>query len=410
MHDNLYKKYLMRNLSLVFLALFFLGISCKKSDSVVQDNTIPIAGLLSLTGNWSSLGLTSQEAITLAVSDVNAYLQQVGSSIRFSASFYDTKLDTALAQAALNDALAKNIHYVVGPQSSAEVAAIKNSADANKILIVSQGSTASSLAIAGDGIFRFCPGDSVEGNALAQTIVESGRTHLITLARDDAGNKGLQQRIGNSFSAFGGTIEAMTPYATTVTDFTELLAALKIKLQDQVTAYGADKVAVYLASFDECIDLFKQALPDPVFSSVRWYGGDGVVLSSALIADVDASSFAIATDFMAPNFGLPLQPHPSLSTIAATIKGKTGIDPDAYAFAAYDAVWVLAKTALSFKSSTPDFNNLKDVFRAEADRYFGITGPVQLNTAGDRSTGSFDYWGIAIDGGVAQWKFVGKSQ
>ena len=113
---------------------------------------------------------------------------------------------------------------------------------------------------------------------------------------------------------------------------------------------------------------------------------------------------------MAPNFGLPLQPHPSLSTIAATIKGKTGIDPDAYAFAAYDAVWVLAKTALSFKSSTPDFNNLKDVFRAEADRYFGITGPVQLNAAGDRSTGSFDYWGIAIDGGVAQWKFVGKSQ
>ena len=209
----------MRNLSLVFLALFFFGISCKKSDTIVQDNTIHIAGLLSLTGNWSSLGLTSQEAITLAVSDVNAYLQQVGSSIRFSASFYDTKLDTALAQAALKDALAKNIHYVVGPQSSAEVAAIKNSADANKILVVSQGSTASSLAIAGDAIFRFCPGDSVEGNALAQTIVESGRTHLITLARDDAGNKGLQQRIGNSFSAFGGTIEAMTPYATTVTDF-----------------------------------------------------------------------------------------------------------------------------------------------------------------------------------------------
>ena len=113
---------------------------------------------------------------------------------------------------------------------------------------------------------------------------------------------------------------------------------------------------------------------------------------------------------MAPNFGLPLQPHPSLATIAATIKGKTGIDPDAYAFAAYDAVWVLAKTALSFKSSTPDFITLKNVFRAEAGSYFGITGPVQLNTAGDRSSGSFDYWGIAIDGGVAQWKFVGKSQ
>lgn len=400
----------MRHAFLVVLSLSILIASCKKSDTVVQENSIPIAGLLSLTGNWSSLGVNSQEAMTLAVADVNSYLQQVGSTIRFSASFYDTKLDTALAQAALNDAISKNIHYVVGPQSSAEVSAIKNTADANKILIVSQGSTASSLAIPGDAIFRFCPGDSVEGNALANTIFESGRTHLITISRDDAGNKGLQQRIGNSFTALGGNIDVMTPYATSVTDFAELLAALKIKLQDQITAYGADKVGVYLASFDECIALFKQALPDPIFSSVSWYGGDGVVLSSALIADADASSFAIATDFVAPNFGMPAQPHPSLSSIAAAIKGKTGIEPDAYAFAAYDAVWVLAKTALAFKSSNPDFVNVKDIFRAEADSYFGITGPVQLNAAGDRSTGSFDYWGIAIDGGVAQWKFVGKSQ
>jgi hypothetical protein len=32
-----------------------------------------------------------------------------------------------------------------------------------------------------------------------------------------------------------------------------------------------------------------------------------------------------------------------------------------------------------------------------------------LNAAGDRSIGSFDYWGIVLEGGSYKWKLVGKS-
>jgi branched-chain amino acid transport system substrate-binding protein len=168
-------------------------------------------------------------------------------------------------------------------------------------------------------------------------------------------------------------------------------------------------VGIYLASFDECVELFKQADQDPIFSSVNWYGGDGVVLSNALITDLQAAAFAAKTSFFAPTFGLPFVPHPDLSTIAAAIKNSTGIEPDAYALAAYDAMWVIAQTIVAAPESANDISKAKLIFNAEASRHFGITGPVQLNAAGDRSTGSFDYWGIVFENGLYQWELVGKS-
>ena len=134
-------------------------IGCKKAiDKTVTE--VEIGALLSLTGNWSTLGLTSQKAIGLAVDDVNAYMEQKGTNIRFTGMVFDTKLDTTIAKLAMTDIVRTRTKYVIGPQSSAELAAVKPLADQNNILVVSQGSTASSLAISGDGIFRFCPTQS----------------------------------------------------------------------------------------------------------------------------------------------------------------------------------------------------------------------------------------------------------
>lgn len=379
----------------------------KKIDTTITE--VEIGALLSLTGNWSSLGITSQKAIGLAVSDVNAYMEQKGTNIRFTGMVFDTKLDTTIAKLAMTDIVRTRTKYVIGPQSSAELAAVKPLADEKNILVVSQGSTAGSLAISGDGIFRFCPGDVVEGPAIARTMFAEGKRVVITLSRDDAGNKGLQTSVGSSFTALGGQVDAIAPYPTNLNGFDNYLGTLKVKLQNYINSQGASKVAVYLASFDECVALFKQASSDPIFSSVQWYGGDGVVLSAALTGDAQAAAFAVTTKFIAPNFGLPTIPHPDLATISAAIKSATGIEADAYALAAYDAVWVIAKTATAMPITNTSYDLTKKVFNIESSKYFGITGPVLLNAAGDRSTGSFDYWGIVLEGGSYKWKLVGKS-
>ena len=404
MHENLFMQKIVLGCLLMLVSL----VSCKKSNEAINTE-IDIAALLSLTGNWSSLGITSQKAIELAVVDVNSYMEQSGNALRFRSMFYDTKLDTALAKSAIENVINTKAKYVIGPQSSAELASIKSSVDQNNILVVSQGSTASSLAVSGDGIFRYCPGDAVEGPALSKTMFAEGKRVVITMARDDEGNKGLQSSVGSSFITLGGQIDAILPYSTTLTNYGTLLATVKSKLLNYIATQGAEKVAVYLASFDECVSLFKEASSDPIFTSVQWYGGDGVVLSTALTSDAQAAAFAMATKFIAPTFGLPANAHPDLSSISAAIRTATGIEPDAYALAAYDAVWVIAKVETAMPSTNMSYDLTKKLFNIESSKYFGITGPLTLNAAGDRSTGSFDYWGIVSERGVYKWKLVGKS-
>lgn len=394
----------------VLTAMFVsvLMLSCKKKTGSTEE-TITVGGLFSLTGNWSTLGITSQEAMRLAVVDINDYMEQSHSRYRFSYSVHDTKLETDLALSGMQDFSGKNIRYVIGPQSSAEVEAIMGYANSHNMLVVSQSSTAGSLA-ADDAVFRFCPGDAAEGKAMAQTIFASGRRHLVTLARNDAGNKGLQDVVGTTFTELGGTVDAVPPYATGTTNFSTLLANLKVQIQQHAAAVGADKTGVYLAAFDDAKDLFGQASSDPVFASVHWYGGDGMTLSNAVVSDPASATFGAASQLFAPSFGLPQEAHPNLSEISEVIKNKTGLEPDAYALAVYDAMWVIARTAASFTTTNTEFSVIKQEFQSRANQYDGITGPINLNAAGDRTTGSFDYWGITNEGGNYKWVRVGKSQ
>jgi branched-chain amino acid transport system substrate-binding protein len=402
------------NFKLVFAAsvaatLAFAG--CRKSDSDKTVREVQIAGMFSLSGNWSTLGLNSEAAIELAADDVNAYFDRMGTSYRIRTRVYDTKLDTALALNFMKEAYRQNIKYVVGPQSSAEVGAIKSYADENNMIVVSQGSTAGTLAMAGDNIFRFCPSDALEGVALAKSIYASGKRALVTLSRDDAGNKGLQQSVARAFQELGGTVVSLIPYSTELTDFSSVTAEVKNRIITLNAVHAASEVAVYLASFDECVALFKAAAAHEELMDVNWYGADGVALSSALTADTEAAAFAAATGFFAPAFGLPADAESKWKPLAARIEARTGLAPDAFALAAYDAVWVWALNVASLPSySTRSFSDIKSNFIQQANSYYGATGATLLNAAGDRSIGSFDYWGIVEQNGSYTWKLVGRSE
>ncbi len=393
-----------------FFVLALASQSCKKS-SPAATTTVNVSGLFSITGNWSSLGIDSREALQLATADINTYLQNKNASFRMSVSFYDTKLNPDSAQQAFMAASNAGTHFIIGPQSSAELAVLVPLADAAKMIVVSQGSTAGSLAIAGDPVFRFCPNDKVEGPAIANTIYKAGVRGLVTLPRNDAGNLGLQSSTGAAFVAKGGTVNAMSAYSSTTTDFSSVIADLKTQVSQLVGTYGAANTAVYLASFDEGADIFALAAGDSVLSSVKWYGGDGIALSNILLSNTSAGDFAIKTGFFAPSYGLPVSLQSIWQPVSDRINAATGIAPDAFALAAYDAMWVIAYTLEATNGSTADFNKLKTSFPLISNSYDGITGVTKLDSFGDRASGTFDYWGIAKDSAAHYgWKVVGESE
>ena len=392
------------------LALF----GCKKDhddhDDYEDFQQIKVAALLSQTGDWSNLGMTSKAALEIAVDEINADFKSRHIPFRFELTVFETQLDPIIAAQTVENISSSGYKFIIGPQSSAELALVKPIADSLGILVVSQGSTASSLAIANDMVFRFVPGDQIEGAALANSIKNAGKQALVTLARNDAGNLGLQSSVGNNFTNLGGNVISVGAYETTTTDFTTVLADVKSQIIGLNSTYTNDQIAVYLASFDEAVAMFNQASSDPILFGVNWYGGDGFVKNSTLLQDPLASQFAVATNFFCPDFGLPLSTEYLLSAIISTIDGMSGIQSDAYTLAAYDAMYVISKLVENEDGIPGNSASLQSAFLNASNGYSGATGVISLNDNGDRSSGSFNYWGLENVNGTYQWVFVGQSE
>lgn len=377
----------------VLASIFLMSclVACRKEDAPVD---ITVGGLLSLTGNWSTLGVASKAALELAVEDMNIDFANRSMPIRFSLKTADTRLEVAEAVRQMEAMQAVGISFIVGPQSSAELAAVKPLADAVCSLVVSHASTAGSLALPGDAVFRYCPGDAVETDAVAATLYAQGIRAIVAMSRDDVGNKGLQSSLVANFTKRGGVVSAMTPYETTMTDFGALLSGLKTRVTNYKNAYGASAVAVYLSSFDEGVSILRSAAAAPELASVRWVGGDGIVKSSALTSDAVASEFAVTTRFFAPEFGLPEADRGKWEPLSIRIKAKSGIEPDAFCIASYDAVRVFGRVVESGRAVPSPFASLLEGFVTNSNEYLGAGGSTRLDANGDRLSGSYDYWSV----------------
>ena len=371
------------------------------------DREVVLGGLFSLTGEWSNLGQCSSIAMELAVQDVNRYLEGNAAGIRFATAIEDTRLDPSVALAKAKALRARGVQLLIGPQSSAELAHIKPFVDENGMLAVSQSSTAGSLAITGDNIFRFTPSDTLEGAAISAMMWEDGIRAVVPVWRDDAGNSGLETATRARFTSLGGTMLKGVRYAASNQDVPTIVAAIRSQLDTIIAKHGTNKVAVYLAGFDEVAQIFARAAADPVLGSVRWYGSDGVVHTEALISNPQAAEFAVRTGYPNPAFALDQGARDIWAPLRNRIRERTNHEPDAFAYAVYDAVWAVARGYVA-SGATQDREKLKRAFTTAAASGYGATGWTVLNDAGDRRYGDFDFWAVRMEGGKPSWTRVGR--
>src|SRR5213079_187638 len=359
-----------------------------------------IGVLVSLTGSWNSLGQNTVAALQLANEQLQATAKAEHGGYRFHLFVRDTQLDPAKALAAIQDLDKRGVKIVIGPQSSSEVAMIKPYADAHNILVISQGSTASSLAISGDNIFRFCPNDMREAEAIVALMWHDGIRTIVPLWRDDAGNNGLHDSVKADFEALGGTVASGFRYETTTTDFSAATSSIASQITTLVGGgTDASTIAVYLAAFDEVVDVFHAAqLVGAPLSTTTWYGSDGVALSAALTGDSTAAAFAASVGYPNPIFGLPDALQNEWQPVADAIQARTGITPDAFALSAYDALFVV-QHALEDVGDLRNFTNFKTAFVNEANTYEGVTGSTAFDAAGDRLNRDFDFWAVRPQNG-----------
>ena len=274
----------MRKFLVTMIAALTLGVLATPAAVVADssDSTVHIGALLSITGGGSTLGNTSKAALQVAVKKWNALPASKRGDTKLVLDVYNTNLEPEKALTGLKALAKKGAKIVIGPQSSSEVAAIKDEAMSLGVLVVSQGSTASSLAIPDDNVFRFVPTDHVEGKAITDLMVKDGATQIVPMWRNDAGNQGLSDTVRSTGPTEGATVSEGFRYEADTTDFTDGLAAITTQVNDAIATAGVDHVAVYLAGFEETADVLAAAKAIPDLANVRWYGGDGSAQATAL--------------------------------------------------------------------------------------------------------------------------------
>jgi branched-chain amino acid transport system substrate-binding protein len=367
---------------------------------------VKIGVLASLSGSGFSLGRSTVAALQIAARD----LKNIGPQyrpVRFRFLVRDTQQDPSRALDAIQDLHERGVKIIIGPQTSSEVAMIKPFADAHNILVISQGSTASSLAIPGDNILRFCPPDTREAEALVALLQHDGIRAIVPLWRNDRGNNGLHDSVQIRFQAFGGRVTSGFRYEPTTTDFSVATNSVASQIGSLIgSGISPSTIAVYLAAFDEAVDVFHSAEANPTLANTAWYGSDGVALSAALTSDPNAAGFAASVGYPNPIFGLPDALRNRWQPIADEIEARTGITPDAFALSTYDALFVV-QLALQHPKPLKNFERFKAAFVDEADHYRAITGSTTLDAAGDRLNGDFDFWAVRLRNGNYTWVRVG---
>src|SRR5438046_2655087 len=229
------------------LILPFIGqAGGDQSAQLHSQRVFKIGVLATLTGSGFTLGQDTVAALQIAEEQLEADAISQHGGYRFKFFIRDTQHDPSKALEAIKDLDKRGVQIIIGPQTSSEVRMIKPYADAHNIIVISQGSTASSLSIVGDNIFRLCPDDTLEAEAIVALISHDGIQTIVPLWRNDAGNNGLHDSVKAQFEALGGTVASGFRYEPTTTDFSAAIASIASQL-----GAGGSTLAVYIAAFDE---------------------------------------------------------------------------------------------------------------------------------------------------------------
>jgi branched-chain amino acid transport system substrate-binding protein len=377
---------------LLLLLLTLLAAACSGGD---DPDGVRIGALLPLTGSLASYGEASEATLEAARDAINESAERTVELV-----VRDTETDPEAVLDALEELHEDGIDVVVGPYASSSVEAVQEYADTNGIVLVSPLSTAGTLALPDDNIFRFTPDERAEGEAVAAVLLEDGVETVIPVTRDDAGNRGLQVGLKAAFEAAGGTVVEGVTYAADEDDF----AAVVADIVELIETHASDSTAVYLTAFGEVAQLFNAAsgADDPALTSLPWYGSDSVALSAELLADRVAAEFAVQLGYPNPILGLRDEDSALWQPVIEAVEEEIGRRPDTFALAAYDALVVL-HTALESAGADADAEAIGAAFVSAARGHTGLTGPTDLNAAGDRAHASFDFWSVCPDGSEFAW-------
>lgn len=233
--------------------------------SAEEDNIIKVGAVCAMTGGSAVYGEGAQNAIDMAVEEINASDSQYKIEIINGGKVADDAKDAKQAINAYNSLKAEGPEAIVGSFFSSVTLPMAELAAEDDMLLLATGPTNVKVTEIGDTIFRNCFIDPFQGEMAAQFASEQGfSTAFIIYAKDDDYSNGLKDAFVESAEAMGIEVADVAECTTTDTDFTAQAT--------RAVASGAD--FVFYPCFLDTVPLLVQQLRDAGFEGAIM-GGDG---------------------------------------------------------------------------------------------------------------------------------------
>jgi branched-chain amino acid transport system substrate-binding protein len=365
---------------------------------------VPIGALLPLSGPLGQFGENDKVAVELAVAEINEFLGRIGAGWRLKLYVEDTETKPEVALEKLMSLHAKGVKFVIGPMASGEVLKIKEYADSNKILVISQSSTAPALGIAGDYIYRFVPPDDAQGVIGPKFAKMVGATHIIIVHLANTWGDGLAGVVERTAKELGINVVSKIRIPEAGTDYSAEAASLASEVEKLVgQGISPEKIMVQLITYGEAVTFFHSAVSYDTLWKVKWFGSDGTARHAELAKDKTAAEFSSKVRFVSP-IAMEVK-TPVTQKVLAEIQRKLGREPEPYAYNSYDAMWVIALSLLA--ANKYDADAVIAAMPKILEHYYGASGPIMLNEAGDRLPETYVLTEVVSVEGAYEWRDTG---
>ncbi len=368
---------------------------------------VDIGLILPLSGDLATHGLENLEGSKLGVVEFNKHLEEIGATWTLKMTSEDSATNPVIALEKLTSLNAKGIKMIVGPETSSNIRNMKGYSDSNNMLLVSCCSSAPSLAIPNDSVYRLVPDDSNQGTALSKLIQHEEIQVLVPVWRGDTWGDGLSAATTSSFVQRGGIIDEGVRYNPESPEFSASTSLLAEIVQGYVDEYGKDKVGVLFLGFAEILQFTQSASQHEILDDVRWFGPGANTKEHKLIDDPIGLEFSTNVQFTTVQFAASKitdtgAVNPIYEKVQDHLTESLGTTPNSFVLSSYDAVWIIGLAILETQST--DVTTIKSVISDIAENYSGAIGPTILNEAGDLAQANYEIWGIR--GG--EWILLGQ--
>ncbi|MDH5364577.1 MAG: ABC transporter substrate-binding protein [Dehalococcoidia bacterium] len=336
--------------------------------------------------------------IELVEEEINDYIETLGHD--FTVKFYleNAKASPTTALEKIQSLNAMGIKVVLGMTYSSHIKTCYDYVQEQKIIIISDHSTAPELAIPDDYVFRICPDDTLRGPILAKALEDLGIEAVVAIQRGDAWGDGMYESFENSYEALGGVITELIRYAPDAKEFSAEVALANDELLKAIDTYGKEKVAIQMFSFsDESLIILPQAAEYPTMLEVLWFDGERATRV------VETGDMAITTKWISP-VDAPTA-SPKYVAFGEMFREEFAEDPIPWYANFWDSAWITTLSIID--AASYDTEVLKEVIPRIASQYFGTSGWCNLNEAGDKFS-DYDIQMIKEVEGVIKYVAVGR--